>query len=123
MKLSPEEMISTIFKTADVNVERNYESIHDVDDAKHHAQEYLKQFGSNISRDVTMVSDRDEFREMLIDEIHEMSFAYQILCHWVDEIDRHEELEAIDNIQQILEGKTEEEAEEHLLKNLNEEIN
>ena len=99
-------MISTIFKTADVNVERNYESIHDVDDAKAHAQEYLKQFGSNISRDVTMVSDRDMFREMLIDEIHEMSFAYLILCHWVDEIDRHEELETMQHIQNIVKDDT-----------------
>lgn len=102
MKLSTESIMTAIVMTAKKNILNNIENIETPDDVIEMAENYLNQYSSRISFDIARAEDRDELAadiELMHIEAQALSL---ILGHYLEEIERQEELETEDHLNSIL---------------------
>lgn len=88
--------------TAKKNILNNIENIETPDDVIEMAENYLNQYSSRISFDIARAEDRDELAadiELMHIEAQALSL---ILGHYLEEIERQEELETEDHLNSIL---------------------
>lgn len=95
-------LIESIVESAIRNIDNNFHLIDGIADAAEAAESYLKQYSSVIARDVSMVDDRREMITAFTKQILANAYIFKVLCHYLQEAERQEELEVEDCLEEFL---------------------
>ena len=88
-----------------MNAERNLELnpyVTSIERAGQCADSYIESYASSISQNILMCDDQDELNTMLREEVVRLAFTFKVMCHYLEESERHQEVEIQDCLEEFL---------------------